>query len=241
MKRRPKALIFDIFGTVVDWRRGVAGECAAMFERKGIAADPFEFADRWRGQYQPAMQRVRSGGRGYVSLDTLHLENLSVVLAETGISDHFSGEERKMLNRAWEKLPPWPDAVEGLTAIKKYAIIAPCSNGSIAMVTRMAKYGSLPWDAVLGADIAQNYKPKAIVYRRNAEVLGLKAGEVMMVAAHNDDLAAARKAGLTTAFVARPHEHGPGQSTDLEATGDWEIVAGDFVKLAEAISRLPGS
>ena len=236
---RPKALIFDVFGTVVDWRNGVAAECAAAFEKKGIAADPHEFADRWRAQYQPAMQKVRSGNRGYVSLDTLHLENLAAVLAETGLDAHFNRNECAELNHAWEKLPPWPDSVAGLAAIRKHAIIAPCSNGSIALITRMAKFGGLPWDAILGADIAQNYKPEAAVYQRNAEILGLSPGEVMMVAAHNDDLVAARRSGLSTAFVARPQEHGPGQATDLEATGDWEIVAADFIELAARIGQLP--
>ena len=236
---RPKALIFDVFGTVVDWRNGIAAECARVFAEKNISADPHEFADLWRAEYQPAMQKVRSGNRGYVSLDMLHLENLAAVLAKTGLDTHFSDDERADLNHAWEKLPPWPDSVVGLSAIKQHAIIAPCSNGSIALITRMAKFGGLPWDAILGADIAQNYKPEAIVYRRNAEVLGLEPGEVMMVAAHNDDLHAARAAGLRTAFVTRPDEHGPGQTTDLEATGDWEIVAADFGELAAQIAQLP--
>ena len=238
-KIRPKALIFDVFGTVVDWRSGIAAECARAFTKKNIAADPHEFADLWRAEYQPAMQKVRSGNRGYVSLDTLHLENLNAVLAKTGFAGHFSEEERADLNHAWEKLPPWPDSVAGLSAIRKHAIIAPCSNGSIALLTRMAKFGGLPWDAILGADIAQNYKPEAVVYRRNAEVLGLAPGEVIMVAAHNNDLEAARAAGLQTAFVVRPHEQGPGQTSDLEATGNWEIVAGDFLELAARINELP--
>ena len=236
---RPKALIFDVFGTVVDWRSGVAAEAKRFFDRKGIDLDSFEFADAWRGEYQPTMERVRSGGRGYVPLDDLHRENLDIVLERYGLSDRFEEEEKTDFNHAWEKLPPWPDSVAGLSAIKQHAIIAPCSNGSIALITRMAKFGGLPWDAILGADIAQNYKPEAIVYRRNAEVLGLEPGEVMMVAAHNDDLHAARAAGLRTAFVTRPDEHGPGQTTDLEATGDWEIVAADFGELAAQIAQLP--
>lgn len=239
IKIRPKALIFDVFGTVVDWRNGIAAECARFFSEKNIAADPHEFADLWRAEYQPAMQKVRSGNRGYVSLDTLHRENLDAVLAKTGLAGQFSEAERADLNHAWEKLPPWPDSVAGLSAIRKHAIIAPCSNGSIALLTRMAKFGGLPWDAILGADIAQNYKPEAVVYHRNAEALGLTPAEVMMVAAHNNDLEAARAAGLKTAFVARTKEHGPGQTTDLEATGDWEIVVSHFGELADRIAELP--
>lgn len=219
-----KAYIFDVFGTVVDWRTGVGNVAAQWFSTKQIDFDPLNFADLWRDKYQPAMQRIRQGDRGYVSLDTLHRENLDQVLSETGLSDHFTDTECREFNRAWEKLPPWNDVVIGLTELKKKAIIAPCSNGSIALMTRLAKFGHLPWDCILGAEIAQNYKPHPDAYLKSAAALALKPEDVMMVAAHNDDLVAAREAGLKTAFIARPTEHGEHQQTDLEPTEDWDRI-----------------
>jgi 2-haloacid dehalogenase len=190
--------------------------------------DAYAFADAWRGEYQPAMQRIRSGGRGYVKLDTLHRENLDRVLERFGVDV----PDRDALNRAWERLDPWPDVVPGLTALRDKGLVATCSNGSIALMSRLARWSGLPWDAILGADIAQDYKPKARVYLASVEALGLKAAAVTMVAAHNDDLVAARAAGLSTAFVARPTEHGVGQQTDLEPSEDWDIVASDFQDVA---------
>jgi 2-haloacid dehalogenase len=227
-----KALIFDVFGTVVDWRSGVATVAKAAFDERGIDADPFEFAMAWRAEYQPAMERIRAGNRGYVALDLLHRENLDKVLGDFGICDRFDETARADFNRAWEKLPPWPDAVAGLTRLKTRYAIATCSNGSIALMTWLAKFGGLPWDAILGAEIAHNYKPEHIVYTASAAALGLKPGEVMMVAAHNGDLDAARAAGLKTAFLPRPAEYGPGQTDDLEATSDWDAVADDLEDLA---------
>ncbi|MEM7213936.1 MAG: haloacid dehalogenase type II [Pseudomonadota bacterium] len=216
-----KAYIFDVFGTIVDWRTGVANEAERFFMTRDIEIDSADFADRWRGKYQPAMERIRSGNRGYVALDTLHLENLDELLLEMGIESEISNSDKLILNRAWEKLPPWPDSVPGLNALKKKAIIAPCSNGSIALMTRLAKFGNLPWDCIVGAEIANNYKPHPDAYIKSVAALGLKPQEVMMVAAHNDDLLAARKNGLKTAFIPRPSEHGEGQTTDLKATEQW--------------------
>jgi 2-haloacid dehalogenase len=232
-----KALIFDVFGTVVDWRSGVATVAKDVFEERGVDVDPYDFAMAWRAEYQPAMERIRAGNRGYVALDVLHRENLDKVLADFGLEDHFDEAARAGFNRAWEKLPPWPDAVAGLTRLKARYAIAPCSNGSIALMTWLAKFGGLPWDAILGAQIAQNYKPERVVYTASAAALGLDPGEVMMVAAHNGDLEAAREAGLKTAFIPRPAEYGPGQTTDLEATSDWDAVADDLEDLA---ARLGG-
>jgi 2-haloacid dehalogenase len=231
-----KALIFDVFGTVVDWRTGVADVARDMFAERHIEADPFDFATAWRAKYQPAMEKIRSANRGYVALDILHRENLDAVLADFKLEDAFDEAARADFNRAWEKLPPWPDSVAGLTALKADYAIAPCSNGSIALMTWLAKFGGLPWDAILGAEIAQNYKPEPVVYTASAAALGLEPGEVMLVAAHNSDLAAAREAGLKTAFIPRPTEHGPGQTTDLEATSDWDVVAADFVDLAARLA-----
>ena len=230
------ALLFDVFGTVVDWRSGVAREAGAFFTARRLAVDPLAFADAWRAQYQPAMEKIRSGNRGYVPLDLLHRENLDRVLADFGLDDAVEPASRDALNRAWEKLPPWPDTVSGLQAMKAQWPIAPCSNGSIALMTRLARFGGLPWDAILGAEIARDYKPRPEVYLASAAALGLAPAEVMMVAAHNEDLVAARATGLKTAFVPRPQEHGPGQTTDLEPSEDWEVVAADFNDLAEKLA-----
>ena len=230
-----KALLFDVFGTVVDWRTGVAREAKAFFDERGIAVDASAFADAWRAKYQPAMERVRAGNRGYLPLDVLHRENLDATLADFGLSASVDPAARANLNRAWEKLPPWPDSVMGLTRLKSGYAIAPCSNGSIALMTWLARYGGLPWDTVLGAEIARAYKPQPAVYLASASALGLVPAEAMMVAAHNDDLAAARAAGLKTAFVPRPSEHGPGQTADLEPDSDWDVMASDLNDLARKL------
>lgn len=230
-----KALIFDVFGTVVDWRSGVAREVAAAFAAKGEAVDAPAFADAWRGEYQPAMARIREGARGYVPLDDLHLENLERVLDRLGAGALFTGEEKRDLNAAWEKLPPWPDAVPGLTRLKARWPIAPCSNGSIALMTRLARYGGLPWDCILGADIARDYKPNPAAYLASCAALRLAPEEVVMVATHNDDLAAARAAGLQTAYFPRPDEFGPGVKTDLAPAADWEFTAADLADLARVM------
>jgi 2-haloacid dehalogenase len=227
-----KGLLFDVFGTVVDWRSGISREAEAFFAPRGIAVDAEAFADAWRAKYQPAMEKVRSAGRPYAPLDILHRENLDATLSDFGLDDAVGDDERAELNRAWEKLPPWPDSVKGLAMLKSRFAIATCSNGSIALMTWLAKFGGLPWDAILGAEIAQDYKPRDRVYLASAAALGLAPGDVMMVAAHNGDLAAARGLGLKTAFVLRPAEHGPGQTTDLEPAADWDVVAADLVDLA---------
>ncbi|WP_284263697.1 haloacid dehalogenase type II [Roseicyclus amphidinii] len=226
LKAFPKALIFDVFGTCVDWRASVAREVAAALPGVDAAA----FATAWRAEYDPAMARIRQGGRGYVPLDDLHLENLHRVAADLGVTAPDS------LNAAWERLDPWPDVVAGLTALKRHHIIAPCSNGSIALMTRLARYAALPWDCILGAEIARDYKPKPAVYLAACATLRLAPAEVMMVAAHNDDLHAARACGLATAFVPRPTEHGPGQTRDLAPEAAWDITADDFHDLARQLA-----
>ena len=223
-----EALIFDVFGTCVDWRTSVAREVAKALPD----TDPVAFADAWRDEYQPAMERIRTGNRGYVPLDDLHLENLHIVQERFGVT---CGDPEQ-LNLAWEKLDPWPDVVPGLTALKERFIIAPCSNGSFALMTRLARYGGLPWDCILGADVARDYKPKLEVYRASAVALRLGPEQVCMVAAHNDDLFAAREAGLKTAFVPRPTEHGPGQTSDLEPEAEWDYFASSFTELTRVMS-----
>jgi 2-haloacid dehalogenase len=223
----PAALIFDVFGTCVDWRGSIAAQVAQALP----GVDAPAFADAWRAEYQPAMARIRDGDRGYVALDDLHRENLDRVLRRFGV-DH---PDPAGLARAWERLEPWPDVVLGLTALKAGAIVAPCSNGSIALMTYLARHAGLPWDCILGAEIARDYKPKQAVYLAACAALRLPPDRVMMVAAHNDDLAAAATAGLRTGFVQRPDEHGPDQTTDLLPTGHWDVVAGDFIDLAQQL------
>jgi 2-haloacid dehalogenase len=229
-----EALVFDVFGTVVDWREGVARDLAAFLRRHGAAgADPRALADAWRRRYQPAMEECRSGRRPFTRLDVLHRENLDAVLADQGIDPRaVAADELDALNRAWHRLDPWPDAIPGLLRLKKRFAIAPLSNGNVALLLNMARRAGLPWDAILGAEVAGAYKPRPEAYLRTADILGLRPGEVCLVAAHNDDLKAARACGLRTAFVLRRTEHGPAQTTDLAPADDWDWVAGDFVDLA---------
>lgn len=229
-----KAAIFDVFGTVVDWRSGVAAEAAAAFAAKGVAHDSSAFADAWRGEYQPAMERIRIGARGYVPLDDLHRENLDIVLEARGVASLFDDTERAALNHAWEKLPPWPDSVAGVAAIRAKVPVATCSNGSIALMVALSRFAGLDWDAILGAEIAEGYKPEPKVYQRAAAALRLDPAEVLMVAAHNSDLAAARAAGLMTAFIPRPDEKGPGLG-ETQAEAEWDFVADDLIDLARRL------
>ncbi len=225
------AAIFDVFGTVVDWRRGVSEAVAPVIADAGLSLAPEDLADAWRAEYEPAMAPIRAGHRPYVALDILHRENLDRALGSVG-GGSIPGAMRDRLTTAWERLPPWPDSLEGLAAMRRAMIVAPCSNGSIALMTRLARFAGLPWDCILGAEIAQSYKPDPRVYLAACAALQLDPGHVVMVAAHNGDLAAARAVGLRTAFVPRPLEHGPGQTTDLAPEGDWDVVAPDLEALA---------
>ncbi len=229
-----QALVFDVFGTVVDWRSGVARESTPFLARYAPSAEPAAFADAWRRRYSPAMEEVRSGRRPFVRLDVLHRENLEGALPEFGIDPpSVPPAELDALNLAWHWLEPWPDSVPGLTRLKRRFIIAPLSNGNIRLMLDMGKRAGLPWDAILGAEVAQAYKPAPEAYLRTAETLMLEPAQVCLVAAHNDDLAGARRCGLRTAFIPRPTEHGPGQTTDLRPEEDWDIVASDLVDLAD--------
>lgn len=229
-----KALVFDTFGTVVDWRRGIARDAGTFLARhKRGDIDPLAFADAWRKRYQPAMEAVRSGARPFTRLDVLHRENLDALLGEHGITADEA--ERDWLNRAWHRLDPWPDAIPGLLRMRPRHFLAPLSNGNILLLANMAKRAGIPWDAILGAEAAQAYKPQPEAYLRTAEILGLQPHEVALVAAHNGDLAAARRAGLKTAFVLRPTEHGANQATDTSAEQDWEAVVSSFEELADRL------
>jgi 2-haloacid dehalogenase len=235
-KSPPKAIVFDVFGTCVDWRSSVAREAETLGARLGVSGvDWLAFADAWRGQYQPQLETVRSGRRPWTTLDVLHREALDTILPAFALDD-VPAPERDALTLAWHRLDPWPDTVEGLTRLKSRYIIAPNSNGHIALMVNLAKHAGLPWDAILGAEIARAYKPQPAVYLRCAEALGLAPSEVMMVAAHNSDRIAAAACGLQTAFVPRPTEHGSGQTTDLTPQREFDLVASDFIDLARQLA-----
>lgn len=227
---------FDVFGTVVDWRSGVARAARPFLHRHGIDVDPFAFADQWRALYQPAMQKVRAGERPWVRLDVLQRENLELLLARHGADvATLAEDELADLNRAWERLDPWPDAVAGLARIRRRFPVATVSNSHVAGMVQLARFGGLAWDAILGAEIAHDYKPQPQVYLKSADVAGVPPQRFVLVAAHNSDLRAARACGLLTVFVPRPREHGQEQDTDLAAEDDWDLVARDFLELADLL------
>ena len=207
-------------------------EGAELGQRLGVeGVDWVAVADAWRAQYQPQMETVRSGQRPWVTLDTLHREALDTVLAQFGLEE-VPAAERAAFTEGWRRLDPWPDVPPGLQRLRSRYLLAPNSNGNIALMVRLARWASLPWDTILGAEIAQGYKPQPQVYLCSVAALGLQPHEVMMVAAHNNDLHAAADCGLQTAFVPRPLEHGPGQASDLVPDGNYTLTATDFADLA---------
>jgi 2-haloacid dehalogenase len=229
-----KALVFDVFGTVVDWRTSVAEQVEELAKRKGLKIDGAAFADAWRAPYTQNMNRVRTGELPWTTLDRLHRMTLDQLLPKFGLTG-LSESETASLNKAWHRLRPWPDAVAGLTRLKRKFIIAPLSNGNIALMTDMAKYSGLPWDCILGAELARHYKPDPEVYQSAADFLDLSPKEVMMVAAHLNDLRGAKTVGLRTAFVARPDEYGHGPNNrkpDLAPDDSVDVSARDFRHLA---------
>lgn len=229
-----KALVFDVFGTVVDWRTSIIRELEAFGARKGISADWAAFTDEWRGLYQPSMEEVRSGRRPWTILDVLHRESLEKLLTKFGITE-LDEAEKDHLNKVWHRLAPWPDSVPGLQRLKSRYVIGTLSNGNVGLLTWLAKNAGLPWDVILGAEVARAYKPLPQAYLRTAEILGLRPEQMMLVAAHNDDLAAAAALGYATAFVARPTEYGPHQVKDFTADRAWDVVADSFLGLADAL------
>ena len=238
-----RAFVFDVFGTVVDWRSGVAREAGPFLARHGGARqDAAGFADAWRARYSPAMEEVRSGRRPYVRLDVLHRENLAAILPDFGIDPaRVSEAELDELTMAWHRLDAWPDVVAGLLRLKSRFIIAPLSNGNIALMVDVSKRAGLPWDAILGADISQAYKPTPEAYTRTADALALRPDELCLVAAHPSDLTAARGCGLRTCFVPRPLEYGPSERRPLEksrsrdkpASEAFDMTVADFAELAD--------
>ena len=227
---RVKLLLFDVFGTLVDWRGSIAREVHGLFAARGLAVDGAAFATAWRDQYQPAMEEVRSGRMPFCKLDVLHRRNLDVVLERFGL-DQVDESTRRQLNAAWHRLDGWPDVAPGLARLRIDYRLAPCSNGNISLMADLARRNDWHWDAIAGAELARDYKPKAIVYQCAADAFDCAPGEAMMVAAHSSDLAAAAAAGLRTAFIARPDEHGPGLGeaaasvpVDLSANGLMELA-----------------
>jgi 2-haloacid dehalogenase len=229
-----KALGFDVFGTVVDWRASIIREGEALGRAKGLDVDWVAFTDAWRGLYQPALEKVRSGAVPWTRLDDLHRMSLDRLLEDFKIKG-LSAAEVEHLNRVWHRLDPWPDSVPGLTRLRKKYVLATLSNGNIALMVNMAKRAGLPWDAVLGAEPARAYKPQPEAYLRTADFLGLHPEECMLVAAHNSDLAAAARVGFRTAFVRRPTEYGPSQTRDIRADQSWDAVAESMVDLADKL------
>jgi 2-haloacid dehalogenase len=226
-----KACVFDVFGTVVDWRGSIIAEGESYWRPKGLDVDWGAFADEWRAGYGPAMNKVRMGELPWTKLDALHRMSLEKILVEFKLPA-LTETEKDTLNRAWHRLQPWPDAVSGLTRLKKKFIIAPLSNGNISLMTDLAKHAGLPWDCILGAELARHYKPDREVYQSAADILDLPLAQVMMVAAHLGDLRAAKSVGLRTAFVTRPLEYGPDRKPDLKPDASVDVSATDFNDLA---------
>ena len=224
------ALFFDVFGTLVDWRSSVAREAKALLAPLGHELDGAAFADAWRAEYQPSMEEVRSGKRGYVRLDDLHRENLERILPRFGL-DKLSAERREALNRIWHRLDAWRDVPAGMRRLYVKYRLAPVSNGNISIMVDLARHNGFFWDTVLGAEIARAYKPSPEAYLASARALDLEPSSCMMVAAHSSDLAAAAKCGLKTAHVARPGEHGPGTG-ETKPTVKVDFAASDMGELA---------
>ncbi|MDC3172464.1 haloacid dehalogenase type II [Alphaproteobacteria bacterium] len=232
-----KALLFDVFGTVVDWRTGIAIEVQMIAKKYNIELNADDFADAWRAEYQPAMEQIRSGKRSFTILDILHLENLKKIAPRFNLNN-LSNEDLNFLVSAWHRLPGWPDCSQGLNKLKKKFILATQSNGNIALMVNMAKYSNLSWDVILGAEVLGHYKPEPQAYIKACKALNLKPSECLMVAAHDDDLKAASLQGMKTAYVHRPFEYGKDKLFDIAEVNDykgnrnWDIMSKDFNDLA---------
>ena len=232
-----KAMTFDVFGTVVDWRSSIAREAKMMGEQKGFDFDWDNFADKWRAGYGPSMNRVRTGELPWTKIDVLHRMILDELLSEYNITN-LTESEKDHLNRAWHRLDPWPDSVPGLTELKKNYVISPLSNGNVALLVNMAKYGGLPWDTVLSAELAQHYKPDPQAYQSTSEFLGFPIEQIMMVAAHKNDLKSAKGQGMMTGYIPRPKEHGPNTTVDSNPEDYIDIIGENFVDFANKMQSL---
>ena len=226
----PQILAFDVFGTVVDWHSGIAAEVQAL--RPEVDGDAFALA--WRAGYQPAMRRVMSGELGWTLIDDLHRLILDSILGQFGLSD-LTEAQKKHLNKAWHRLNPWPDVVEGLTRLKQKHTICTLSNGNIGLLTNMAKHGGLPWDCILSAEVFRAYKPAPETYLGVAQVFDVEPAQVMLVAAHQEDLAAARDCGLQTAYIERPFEFGRARPKDVSPDAANTYHACNLTDLADQL------
>ncbi len=226
-----EALVFDTYGTVVDWRGSVLAELGALGRSRGLTVDWEAFLADWRACYRPGMERVNRGDVPWATVEQIYRAGLHALLpryAIVGLDD----ADLERLVRAWWRLRPWPDAVPGLTRLRRHYVIGPLSNASFVGMVRLAKFAGLPWDCIITAENVGWYKPRPEVYRTAVSLLGLRPAQVMLVAAHNYDLHAAQAEGLRTAFVPRRTEYGPDQTTDLTPDGDWDVIATDFLALA---------
>jgi 2-haloacid dehalogenase len=230
-----KALLFDVFGTVVDWRVSIRNDLEQWSKPLGITRDWEAFAQDWRALYQPAMESVRNGQRSYVRLDILHRESLDSLLTAYDLEDLSAGQ-RDHINRVWHRLQPWDDVLSGLMQLKPHYILATLSNGNIEMMVNIARNANLPWDMILGAEVAQTYKPQPQAYLVSMDMLGLEPCQCLMVAAHNQDLRQAASLGMKTAFISRPTEYGERQTVDFEAEDDWDFDCSSMVDLANRLS-----
>lgn len=233
-----KAILFDTFGTIVDWRGSIARAGEVLGQNKKLEGIDWDaFARAWRAGYVPGMARVMSGERSWTTLDVIHRERLDAILCDFDLESAFSEAERADFNLVWHRLDPWPDSVPGLERIKQDYLISPLSNGSLVLLSSMAKRAGIPWDFILSSSTFKAYKPAGAVYRGAIEILDLEPHEVMMVAAHNDDLAAARTHGMRTAYINRPYEYGTDQVADFEATQDWDVITDTITGLADTLDQ----
>jgi 2-haloacid dehalogenase len=226
-----KAILFDVFGSVVDWRGSLIGELSEWGASRGLNADWTGLVDAWRGAYMPSLDQVRRGELPWTILDDLHRATLDKLVARFGITG-LNAADLDFINHGWHRLRPWPDSVGGLTRLKTRYIIGPLSNGNVALLVNMAKAAGLPWDVITAAELFRHYKPDPETYLGAAKLLGLAPAQVMMAAAHNSDLRAARTVGLKTCFFARPTEYGPHQSRDFAADEAWDVVAENILDVA---------
>jgi 2-haloacid dehalogenase len=230
----PRALLFDTFGTIVDWRTSLIEELENFGKERRIPADWRALVDAWRGAYAPSMDQVRRGEMPWTKLDHLHRATLDRLVAEFGISG-LSEDDLRWINLGWHRLRPWPDAVPGLVRLKRHFIIGPLSNGNVSLLVNLAKYAGLPWDMIFGADLFQHFKPDRETYLGACQLLDLQPNEVMLCAAHNSDLRMAQSLGLRTAFITRPTEYGPAQSRDLQADEPWDLIVDSVEQLADEL------
>jgi 2-haloacid dehalogenase len=233
---RVRALLFDVFGTLVDWRTSIIAAATAFGAERGIVCDWAALVDAWRAAYRPAMDRVRTGELPWRNLDALHAASFAELAERFGIAAALSPEDRAWFVRRWHALEPWPDTRTGLLRLRERHVLATLSNGNVALLVELARHADLRFDAILSAELFEHYKPDPQTYAGAVALLGCEPHEAMLVAAHNDDLQAARRAGLHTAFVARPAEYGPHQHEDFEAEPGVDVAARDLVELAAALA-----